>query len=68
MVVATCDGRSDNVLVPAHILAAEIEFFIGNLLGPNPLNHQNDFSRPALRHGNLISLLQVALYLRSYWR
>ena len=26
------------------------------LSGPNPLNHRDDFSRPALRHGNLNSL------------
>ena len=29
------------------------------------LNHRNDFSRPALRHGSLNSLFQVALYLPS---
>ena len=33
--------------------------------GPNPLNHRDDFSRPALRHGSLNFLLQVALYLPS---
>jgi hypothetical protein len=30
--------------------------------GPNPLHHRDDFSRPARRHGSLISLLQVAKY------
>jgi len=34
--------------------------------GPNPLNHRDDFSRPASRHGSLNSLFQVALYLPSY--
>ena len=33
--------------------------------GPNQLNHPDDFSRPALRHGILNSLFQVALYLPS---
>ena len=37
--------------------------------GPNPLNHRDDFrddfSRPALRHGSLNSLFQVALHLPS---
>jgi len=33
--------------------------------GPNPHNHRDDFSRPALRHGSLNSLFQVALYLPS---
>jgi len=28
--------------------------------GPNPLHHRDDFSRPALRHGSLNSLFQVA--------
>jgi hypothetical protein len=28
--------------------------------------HRDDFSRPALRHGSLNSLFQVALYLPSY--
>ena len=28
--------------------------------GPNPLYHRDDFSGPALRHGNLNSPLQVA--------
>ena len=32
----------------------------------NPLNHRDDFSRPALRHGTLQSLFQVALYPPSY--
>ena len=31
--------------------------------GPNPLNHRDDFSRPALRRDYLNSLLQVAVYL-----
>jgi len=29
----------------------------------NPLNHRNDFNGPALRHGSLNSLSQVAFYL-----
>ena len=33
--------------------------------GPNPLNHRDDFSGPALRHGSLNSLFQVTLYLPS---
>ena len=33
--------------------------------GPNPLDHGDDFSRPALRHGSLNSLFQVASYLPS---
>jgi len=33
--------------------------------GPNPLNHQNNFSAPALRHRSLNSLFQVASYLPS---
>ena len=37
------------------------------LTGPNPLNHRDDLSRPALRHGSVNSLFQVALYLPS-WR
>ena len=40
----------------------EREFFS---TGPNPLNRRNDFSRPALRHGNLDSLFQIATYLPS---
>ena len=32
---------------------------------PNPLNHRDNFSRPALRHGTLNSRFQVALYLPS---
>ena len=36
--------------------------------GPNPLNHQDDFSGPALRHGSLNSLFQVASYLSSSWK
>ena len=31
----------------------------------HPLNHRDDFSRPALRHGSLNSLFQVASYLPS---
>ena len=34
--------------------------------GPNLLHHQDDLSRPALLHGSLNSLFQVALYLPSY--
>ena len=35
--------------------------------GPNPLNHRNDFSAPALRrHGGLNSLFQVASYLPPF--
>ena len=34
--------------------------------GPNPLNTRDDFGKPALRHGSLNSLFQVALYLPSY--
>ena len=30
-----------------------------------PLNHRDNFSKPALRHGSLNSLFQVALYLPS---
>ena len=33
--------------------------------GPNPLHHSDDFSRPALRHGSLNFLFQVASYLPS---
>ena len=33
--------------------------------GPNPLDPRHDFSGPALRHGSLNSLLQVALHLPS---
>ena len=40
-------------------------FFIDDLLRPNPLVHRDDFSRPALRHGNLNPLFQVAVYLPS---
>ncbi len=36
--------------------------------GPNPLDDRNDSSRPALRHGNVDSLFQVALHLPSYAR
>ena len=36
--------------------------------GPNPLDDRDDFSRPALRHGNVNSLFQVAVYLPSYAR
>ena len=31
--------------------------------GPNPFNHRDGFSRPALYHGSLNLLLQAALYL-----
>ena len=34
--------------------------------GPNPLNHRDNFSRQALRHGCLNFLFQVVLYLPSY--
>ena len=34
--------------------------------GPNPLHHRDDFVRPALRHGSLHSLLQVAFYLPNF--
>ena len=30
----------------------------GQPTGPNPLNHQDEFSRPALRHGGFNSLFQ----------
>ena len=33
--------------------------------GPNPLNHRNYFSGPALRHGSLNSLFQVAVHIPS---
>jgi hypothetical protein len=33
--------------------------------GPNPHNLRDGFSRPALRHGSLISLFQVAACLPS---
>ena len=32
-------------------------------IGLNPLNRRDEFSRPALRHGSLNSLFQVASYL-----
>jgi hypothetical protein len=35
------------------------------LYGLNPLNHRDELSGPALRHGSLNSLFQVALYLPS---
>ena len=31
--------------------------------GPNPLDRRDDFSGPALRHGNLNSLFQASLYM-----
>jgi hypothetical protein len=31
--------------------------------GPNPLHHRDDFRRPALRHGSLNSIFQVAFCL-----
>ena len=34
--------------------------------GPNPINHRDDFGRPALRHGSLNSPFQVALHPPSY--
>ena len=34
--------------------------------GPNPLNHRDDFSGPAWRHGSLKSPFQVAFYLPSW--
>ena len=30
--------------------------------GPNPLNHRDDFSRPALRHGSLNSFFKAAYH------
>ena len=36
--------------------------------GPNPHNRRDDFSGPALRHGSLNSLFQVALYPLSSTR
>ena len=33
--------------------------------GPNPIDHRDVFSRPALPHGNLISLFHVAWNLPS---
>jgi len=33
--------------------------------GPNPLNHRDDFSGPALHHRSMNSLFQVAIYLPS---
>ena len=36
------------------------------LTGPNPPNHRDDFSRPALRHGSLNSIFRVASYLQSW--
>ena len=33
--------------------------------GPNPHNHRDELSGPALRHGGLNFLSQVALYLPS---
>ena len=47
------------------LMLEERELFIDNLLIRYPLNHRHDFSRPALRHGILNSLFQVALYLPS---
>ena len=42
-------------------LCAERERVLyGQPTGPNPLNHRDDFSRPALRHGSLHSLFHVA--------
>ena len=35
-------------------------------VGPNPLNHRDDYSRPALRYGSSNSLFYVASYLPSY--
>jgi len=32
-------------------------------IGPDPLDHQNDFANPFLRHENLNSRFKVALYL-----
>ena len=32
------------------------------------IHHQDDFSRPALHHGSLNPLFEVALYLPSYAR
>ena len=38
----------------------------GQPTGPSPLNHRDGVSRPALRHGSLNSLFQVALDLPSW--
>ena len=38
-------------------------FFIAS--GSNPLNHRDDVSGPALRHGSLNCFFQVAVYLHS---
>ena len=58
---------SPSLLVYEEELSAnpEREFFYWQPTGPNPLNHRDDFSRPALRHGSLNSLFQIALYLPS---
>ena len=37
-----------------------IDFLYWQPTGPNPLDHRDDFSRPALRHGSSNSLFQVA--------
>ena len=41
----------------------------GQLTGPNPLNHRDDSSGPALRHWSLDSLFQRGLLqvMKLYW-
>ena len=54
------------VISMALFLWPEREVFIDNLL-VRIHSHGDDFSRRALRHGSLKSLLHVALYLPSYF-
>ena len=60
--------RSHGPLDMARRCAAE-RVFPSQLTGPNPPNHRNDFSRPALRHGASNCLFQSALHVPSLlWR
>jgi hypothetical protein len=53
------------VLLSAHALytcrhTKRVKVIYCQATNPNPLNHRDVFSRPALRHDSLNSLLQVA--------
>jgi len=67
---AMCCGRYDRYLNQSKRLAPDQPHGGERILywqptGPNPLDHRDDFSRPALRHGRLNSLFMVAFYLLS---
>jgi hypothetical protein len=49
-----------------HTLAVRERVLYGQLTGLNPLNHRDEFSRPALRHGILNSPVQSERCVQGY--